>query len=607
MHRGHLAHPLHSSRRAVTAAAASHIEFPPNPDAPKGVPSAALPHAPALPVRPTRPQRPAHSQPMEPDTPRQHDHASAVAADTTGVARDRAVTAASPEVPRGEREPSGREQHHRQPRAGGEDNLRLAVLRASNTAAWLAIVRQYATAVEASASSPGWKGMRHGEAHFAADALFRAAQLLRDEGRSGGQIQASSSGGPALLDTGSGVQGPAFRAALEMLLGHVAQCTSAQLYDSDAFRCCRTLWALGKLAGGVGSDVGADPAGAQQEQEREGKEQPHQHLSHALMTDQGRLVASALAWKVADLAQAAQQPPQRSGHAASPNAAAEAAAAGAGAGGDGPGRGPAKEYDTLCAPWLLAMAMWGLARLRNQGYACTDRPDPACLAPAASPADATPRAAVAGPPAPLAARPPRGPEAALWEALTGIVVRPAVLSALSCRELSNVLWALATARHSPNLIAMGALLDAMTARLLAAAGAPKPRGSFSGAHVAAGAGGADVNGQDVSNAVWALARLRVEAEELQRLLRAAEGCVLRLLPELRPMHVASLLWSFTTLRWVNPVGEARAKGAWAMGPSRAPGRGEVAWTRSALGWSERRWVRKGGPIAWRPVSSAWSC
>ncbi len=574
------------------------------------------PHAPTLPVRPARPQRHAHTQPIDPDTARQ---GSAVAADTTGVAGDRAATAVGPEVARWERErePSNREQHHRRAQADKEDNLRLAVLGAPNMGAWLGVVRQFATAVEASASAPAWKGMRHSEAHFAADALFRAAQLLREEGRSGDQSRASSSSGPAPSDSGSGVQGPAFRAALEMLLGHVAQCTADDLYDRDAFRCCRTLWALGKLAGDAGSEVGAEPAVSQQ-QEEEGKNQPHQHLSHSVMMGQGRLVASALAWKLADLAEATQHQ-QRFEHAAHPSAAAAAAAGGAaaaavpgaeaGKGGDGPGRGQVKEYDTLCAPWLLAMAMWGLARLRNQGYACTDRPDPACLAPLASPTDATPLPAIATPPAPLPARPPRGPEAALWEALTGVVVRPAVLSALSCRELSNVLWALATARHSPNLLAMGALLDAMTARLsaaaAAAAGGPSTRGPFSGAHVAAGAEkGAGVNGQDVSNAVWALARLRVEAEGLQRLLRAAEGCVLRLLPALRPMHVASLLWSFSTLRWVSSVGGGRQRLDGAVTGARPWGSGlnsQRAGVGRAQGGEEG-----GGPAAWRPVLGLFS-
>ncbi|PNH01143.1 hypothetical protein TSOC_012977, partial [Tetrabaena socialis] len=114
---------------------------------------------------------------------------------------------------------------------------------------------------------------------------------------------------------------------------------------------------------------------------------------------------------------------------------------------------------------------------------------------------------------------------------------------LAVRELTNAMWALGAVRHTRHPV-FWELIDALTPHLQAPA--PAGPGGGGGGRAGGGGGGA-VNAQDLANAVWALARGGVEPES--GVLRLAEGAVLRVLPELRAQHVASLLWSFSVLRY----------------------------------------------------------
>ncbi|MEW5301919.1 MAG: hypothetical protein WDW36_004743 [Sanguina aurantia] len=105
----------------------------------------------------------------------------------------------------------------------------------------------------------------------------------------------------------------------------------------------------------------------------------------------------------------------------------------------------------------------------------------------------------------------------VWEALMPLVM---ALPGLRAREVANVMWALATARHCDtgpfNVFASRAV------NLLA-----------------------DCNGQDLSNMVWAMAHA---AQPHPPLLAGAQAALLHLPPhQLTGQHAANLMWAFATL------------------------------------------------------------
>ncbi|KXZ56892.1 hypothetical protein GPECTOR_1g804 [Gonium pectorale] len=378
-------------------------------------------------------------------------------------------------------------------------------VRGADPATWVALVREY--------------GSRVGGV-FAADALFRAAHFVNARGGVHGDLEAGARAAAAaavapdmttLSELAQGLLPAAADAAVEGRLG--------------AVRACRLAWALAKLSadgseeGGAAGGGGAAPL-----------------LPEAVMRHHGRRCAAALAVQLTTAAREA-----AAGEAASAPAAApvpdqqgaserrpEAQAGGSTSapaltstsygGGDGGGASLTGRH--------LVLAMWGLARLAEAGHLRFNA-----------------AGAAAGPSSAAAAAALRSGRRELWDALCGGLSANGRLAALSARELSNGLLALALAGHTNHPL-FAALTAALEPHLAAAAGAGAAPGA---AGVRLVAPVSRCNAQDLANSVWALARARVEPG--CRAMRLAEAATLAALPELRARHVVSLLVSFSALRY----------------------------------------------------------
>ncbi|EFJ41736.1 hypothetical protein VOLCADRAFT_119621 [Volvox carteri f. nagariensis] len=476
---------------------------------------------------------------------------------------------------------------------GGGDVTAVATawnqVRGADLDTWVMLVQQYGTTLGGA---------------FAADALFRAAHFvdgagalrrsvdIRDDeegcdGNGGDGRQARRSPTPP---TPCSIDAAAFSALVLQLLGPATEAAVAvQLCEVQA---CRLLWALAKLSSRAGGAAGAveteagEPNIAEGGQGVGGGAGGVEQLEGEGEAVGGRRAAdrsgSALAWSVMEhsgaccvAALAAQLHQHLAAEADGRDGCAPSAmGGGSGTGGNASGsdrsrarsqsRGRGRQAfarigsgpNQRLSGRLLVMAMWALGRLSAAGYLRYGGSGTVAAGSVGGGGGgggaATATLCAVG----------RGE---LWDGLcAGLRSR---LVGLHAREVSNAMWALAVVRHCHHPV-FGELVEAMEPHLQAAAGAAPLEaaemarsGSGSGtlrrrAAPAAGSGGCNV--QDLVNAVWALARAgtlppfssSAAAAEgpSARLLRLAEAAALHVLPQLRPQHVASLLWSFVSMR-----------------------------------------------------------
>ncbi|GLC38598.1 hypothetical protein PLESTM_000752400 [Pleodorina starrii] len=488
-------------------------------------------------------------------------------------------------------------------------------VRGADVETWASLVRQY--------------GMTLGGA-FAANALFRAAHFVDTSGAllaadsdrtrglgnpppppppqaaaSGSAVAAAAAAGtdaspagqPAAAAPPRPLDGTAFSELVQQLLLPATEAAVAG--QLDATRCCRLLWALGKLSGTAGpaaEEAGEAGAGTERAETLDaggGATQPglpqaqqhhqhhHQQISGPAATEglgQGKLGERPV--RRASPGPALLQSAMRGAgaHCAAALAAQllrhllaaeEGGGGGDGAGGRGRAGSPAPRAgnspgagraDSDISPGglngrMLVMAAWGLARLTSEGH----------LRYGASYGGAEGAAAV------TSFAPGR---AELWDGLCA-ALRPRLVG-LPARELSNAMWALAAARHCHHPV-FGDLAAALEPHLEAAVAECEAR-----RRPLPASGGGSCNVQDLANAVWALARSgRLSPDGAgsgsgsgsSRLLGLAESAVLCALPQLRAQHVASLLWSFVTMRYRPRRRVAAAAAAATSSPGAGAGAG----------------------------------
>ncbi|GLI69756.1 hypothetical protein VaNZ11_014436, partial [Volvox africanus] len=435
-------------------------------------------------------------------------------------------------------------------------------VRGADVETWTKLVQQYGTKLGGA---------------FAANALFRAAHFVNGAGAlliAGDDTETSpltathsATATPPMAP--SGVDVATFAALVQQLLGPITEAAVAG--QLDGIRCSRLLWALGKLSGN-GSGAAApnimearaegDCAEVKQEQHRTRDWHQEPTGAEGYVGMQDRQGQAAMRWKKGEVRRPA-LPPRIMKEQGARCAAALAVlflrqlAIGGGSegapdaplgsnlhgpscpssgrvvrGGAGPGGG---DGGASLGGRLLVMAMWGLARLTGAGHMRYNVVEPAICR--ATPADS----GVSGSAASCAVK-----QAEVWEGLCE-ALRPRVPE-LQARELSNAMWALASVRRCRHAV-FEDLMTALEQHLEVAAEVAPARSRPQRRPGRPAISGCNV--QDLANAVWAMARAAAASHEgpSSRLLGLCEAAVLCVLPQLQAQHVASLLWSFSMLRF----------------------------------------------------------
>ncbi|KAG2442372.1 hypothetical protein HXX76_002458 [Chlamydomonas incerta] len=461
----------------------------------------------------------------------------------------------------------------------------LGDVRGAGLEQWAELVRLYgdpaaaagaaAAGAAAAAARAGGAGARKRKGSglggvFAADALFRAAHFVDGDGRlhsnpleswrtqnlapkAGAGVTTAAAAADNVADLPRGapaaqlIDAAQFSELVQQLLPAAAD--AAEAGQLGSMRGARVLWALAKLSASAGEAPGAGEGEGQQQGDRLAKGPASSGgaapLPLAAMRQHGARCAVALAAQLLREASQAQQPP--GADAAQPPAPAASSSLAPGESAPAPGESaPAAAPATATAEsstssststsssYLssgrnVVMVMWSLARLSAAGFL------PGHCSAAGGVASSVRRGHLWQ--ALSAALLPHLPAPGATAASPAAAAAPGAAAGLPARELSNALWALATAREC-NAAVFPALVAAMEPHLAAAGAAP-----LGGVPVAGGR----CNAQDIVNTVWALARAGTDPEA--RVMRLAEAAVLRAAPQLRAQHVASLLWSFSVLRY----------------------------------------------------------
>ncbi|GIL86923.1 hypothetical protein Vretimale_15540 [Volvox reticuliferus] len=428
-------------------------------------------------------------------------------------------------------------------------------VRGADVQTWTKLVQQYGTTLGQT---------------FAANALFRAAHFVNG---AGALLIASNTGTPPPPPPPpplppSGVDAATFSALVQQLLGPITEAAIAG--QVDGVRCSRLLWALAKLSGngrGTGSEsvaarramearaegvctelkqeqqrttqdrdqgqAGAEGQRGMQDRQgpvarrRTGDEARGPALPLSIMTEQGARCAEALAVSLLRQLAIGGGPEGAPGSSAGSNLDVPLRPSSVGSGG-----GLAGGDGVSLSGRLLVMAMWGLARLTVAGHMRYRVPGPAASSATAADSCGSGASCAVG-------------QAELWDGLCE-ALRPRVAE-LQAREVSNAMWALASVRRCRHVV-FEDLTVALEQHLAAAAEVSDAEGSRPQQQQLKRANGG-CNVQDLSNAVWAMARAAASSHEgpSSRLLGLCEAAVLRALPQLQAQHVASLLWSFSML------------------------------------------------------------
>eukprot|EP00198_Chlamydomonas_reinhardtii_P003765 XP_001693101.1 predicted protein [Chlamydomonas reinhardtii] len=519
-----------------------------------------------------------------------------------GLASPAATTAAArnSEQPSNHARPGSTRPSSRAPVASSRPPAPRSVLgevRGAGLQQWVELVRLYsdpAGAEDAAAAAAGTGARRRKGSGlggvFAADALFRAAHFVDGDGKlhsnpleswrthslapkaAGAAVASAAAAAANIADLPRGapaaqlIDAVAFSELVQQLLPDAAD--AAEAGQLGSVRGARLLWALAKLSASPGAAESTGEGPGQPQRERQGKGPTISSaapLPRAAMRQHGERCAVALAAQLLREAWQAQQqqPGAASGDAPAPAPLIPTAAGPARA--NTPATTTTADASFMSSGRNVVMVMWALARLSAAGF--------------------LPRSAGSSSSGSSAAGAGSVHHGDLWQALSAALLPyvpgPASSataatagSGLPARELSNALWALATVRKCGAAV-FPALVAAMEAHLAAAGAAPVG---------AVPVAGGRCNAQDIANTVWALARAGTDPEA--RVMRLAEGAVLRAAPQLRAQHVASLLWSFGVLRYspaLRPQALAVPSGSGGSDRGGGRGSGRVADLYSVLG------------------------